>query len=703
MSRIRILPEAVANQIAAGEVVERPASVVKELLENALDAGARSIRIEVEAGGKRLIRVTDDGSGMAHDDALLAFERHATSKLRTANDLLSIATLGFRGEALPSIASVSRLVLETRTAEEEQGTRIEFGGGKLFSVKPAGVPTGTTITVSDLFYSVPARRKFLKSETTELGHIASLVTHYALAHPDRQFILKTPSQEILNVSPAVDRVPGSNAESSAGSSSDIPANGDGAPAKEPQGIPGLAERVYQLFGRAALDELLEIPPTCGPVRAAITEQQLEESERSSLLTVSGFASRPHVQRPNRNGIYVFVNRRLVRDRVLLHAIHEAYRNILPPPAFPAVLLFVDLPHVEVDVNVHPAKVEVRFRHSQFVHDFARDAIRNALTKARPIPSFPAGTAATAQLAAAAAGAGYGSYTPSLQAPLEPIAGVPRAVIPPMATPFDAAAPLVPYSDGGFELTGAPLQPEAQRLRFESGEAIGIGADPGQGPFANQIAEQFRRAAEMPAGAQLAEHPATAESLLDLKPLGQVNSSFIVAVNEEGLWIIDQHVAHERILFEQHLRARREGQMTGQRMLMPHIVELSPRQEVIFEQIAEELSANGFEVSPMGPRSVAIQATPAGISNADAEKLLLQILDGVERENQAISMDWLQSRIAATTACHAAIKVNMPLDQTKMEWLLAELANTDAPMSCPHGRPVVLRYSTREIERAFHRI
>ncbi|HUK32008.1 MAG TPA: DNA mismatch repair endonuclease MutL [Candidatus Acidoferrum sp.] len=703
MSKIRILPEAVANQIAAGEVVERPASVVKELLENALDAGARSIRIEVEAGGKRMIRVTDDGSGMAHDDALLAFERHATSKLRTANDLLSIATLGFRGEALPSIASVSRLVLETRTAEEEQGTRIEFGGGKLFGVKPAGVPTGTTITVSDLFYSVPARRKFLKSETTELGHIASLVTHYALAHPERQFVLKTPSQEILNVVPAVERTAESSAGSNADANPETSADAGGGAPKQAQGIPGLAERVYQLFGRAALDELLEIPPTSGPVRAAITEQELEESERSSLLTVSGFASRPQVQRPNRNGIYVFVNRRLVRDRVLLHAIHEAYRNILPPPAFPAVLLFVDLPHVEVDVNVHPAKVEVRFRHSQFVHDFARDAIRNALTKARPIPSFPVGTAAGAQIAAAAAGAGFGSYIPSQQAPLEPVPGLPRAVIPPMATPLDAAAATAPYSDGGFTLTEAPLQPEAQRLRFESGEAIGIGGDSSEGPFTNQIAEQFRRAAAEPASVQIAERPATAESLLDLKPLGQVNSSFIVAVNEEGLWIIDQHVAHERILFEQHLRARREGQMTGQRMLMPHIVELSPRQEVIFEQIAEELSANGFEVSPMGPRSVAIQATPAGISSADAEKLLVQILDGVERENQAISMDWLQSRIAATTACHAAIKVNMPLDQTKMEWLLAELAKTEAPMACPHGRPVVLRYSTREIERAFHRI
>src|ERR1700689_2667981 len=241
MSQIRILAENVANRIAAGEVVERPASVAKELLENALDAGARGIRIEVESGGKRLIRVTDDGSGMNHDDALLAFERHATSKLRTTDDLLSIATLGFRGEALPSIASVSRLVLETRTPEEEQGTRVEFAGGKLIGVKPAGVPPGTSLSVSDIFYCVPARRKFLKSETTELGHIASLVTHYALAHPDRQFLLKTPTQEILNCSP----------------------------------VEKLADRVYQIFGRQALDELMEIPPNEGPVRSAITEPQLD--------------------------------------------------------------------------------------------------------------------------------------------------------------------------------------------------------------------------------------------------------------------------------------------------------------------------------------------------------------------------------------------------------------------------------------------
>jgi DNA mismatch repair protein MutL len=258
MTRIRILPEHVANKIAAGEVVERPASVVKELLENALDAGARSIRVELESGGKRMIRVIDDGCGMMHDDALLAFERHATSKLRTADDLLSISTLGFRGEALPSIASVSRLLLQTRAAEDEEGTRVEFAGGKLVGVKPEGLPLGTTISVADLFYCVPARRNFLKSETTELGHIASLVTHYALANPGKQFILTTPTQEIINCPPAEK----------------------------------LADRVYQLFGRQALEELVEIPAASAPFRAAITEPELDPEEEKSSLTVTGFTSRP---------------------------------------------------------------------------------------------------------------------------------------------------------------------------------------------------------------------------------------------------------------------------------------------------------------------------------------------------------------------------------------------------------------------------
>src|SRR5438445_3137637 len=661
MSRIRILPETVANKIAAGEVVERPASVVKELLENALDAGAKNVRVEVEAGGKRMIRVIDEGHGMSHDDALLAFERHATSKLRTVDDLLSIATLGFRGEALPTIAAVSRLLLETRDASEAEGTRVEFAGGKLVGVKPAGVPAGTTVSVADIFYCVPARRKFLKSDTTELGHIASLVTHYALANPAKQFILTTPTQEIINCAPTEK----------------------------------LTDRVYQLFGKQALDELVEIPTVSAPFRAAITEPELEPEEEKATLTVTGFTSRPEVQRLNRNGIYIFVNRRLVRDRLILHAIHEAYRNILPPAVFPATLLFLEMPYDEVDVNVHPAKIEVRFRRSQFVHDFVRDAIRQALMGVRPIASFATATAAGASLPV---GTGNGTLSGGITpAPVE--SGVPRAILPPMeevGVGSGVGSDFVP--GGGFDLTGAPMRPVEQRIPFTSGTTFGAAVAPAQ------LSAEGNWAANL--AAPNADAPATLprpEQIADLKPLGQVSASFIIAVNAEGLWIVDQHVAHERVLFEQHLEARRAGKIEAQRMLMPLVIELSPRQIVTIERIAEELGANGFEVELMGPKSVAIQAVPAGVAAPDAEKLLREILDGIERENAAISIETLQAKIAASTACHAAIKVNMPLEPSKMEWLLDALARTDCPMSCPHGRPVVLRYSVREIEKAFHRI
>ena len=669
MSRIRILPEAVANKIAAGEVVERPASVVKELLENALDAGARTVRIETEAGGKRMIRVIDDGHGMTHDDALLAFERHATSKLKTADDLLSIATLGFRGEALPTIASVSRLLLESRDPSEAEGTRVEFANGKLVGVKPAGLPAGTTISVADLFFSVPARRKFLKSDTTELGHIASLVTHYALANPDKQFVLTTPTQTII----------------------------DCAPAEK------LADRVYQLFGRQALDELVEVPAFSAPFRAAISEPPLDHEEEKATLTITGFTSRPEIQRTNNSGIYIFVNKRLVRDKLILHAIHEAYRNIHPHAISPATLLFLEMPYDEVDVNVHPKKIEVRFRRSQFVHDAVRDAIRQALVQARPIASFAVatGAAATSQVNPA----GWNAQPSSLRAvtPAPAQSGIPRAIIPPMqevAIGSGAGSEYGVGPDGGFDLSSVPLKPVEQRFAFEPGSSFGNDAPSVAAPISSTPSWMGNLAGPTGDAPASLPHP---DQIADLKPLGQVSASFIIAVNGQGLWIVDQHVAHERVLFEQHLEARRSGKVESQRMLMPMIVELSPRQIVIFGKIAEELVANGFEVEPMGPKSFAIQAVPAGIVASDAEKLLTEILDGIERENAAISIDTLQAKIAASTACHAAIKVNMPLDHTKMEWLLAALAKTDCPMSCPHGRPVVLRYSVKEIERAFQRI
>src|SRR5262252_9082287 len=335
MGRIHVLSEHVANKIAAGEVVERPASVLKELLENSLDAGATRIKVQIEGGGKKLIQVTDDGCGMVRDDALLAFERHATSKIKDAEDLLSVATLGFRGEALPSIASVSRLRLETRAPEEASGTVVEINGGKIFKVEEAGLPAGTSITLRDLFFNTPARKKFLKSESTELSHIASLVTHYALAHPAKHFELHSPSNAMLVAPP----------------------------------VGGHSERVYQVFGKDVLEQLLPIAALQPLERIGLpqpppwrhVEAEVEQPKEPGELRLHGFVSKPEIQKLNRNSIYIFVNGRLIRDRLVQHALTDAYRNIIPPTVYPVVLLFLELPVGEVDVNVHPSKTEVRFR------------------------------------------------------------------------------------------------------------------------------------------------------------------------------------------------------------------------------------------------------------------------------------------------------------------------------------------------------
>jgi DNA mismatch repair protein MutL len=366
MGRIRILSDQVANQIAAGEVVDRPASVVKELLENALDAGANRIRIEVEAGGRKLIRIADDGQGMNRDDALLAFERHATSKLRTADELLSIATLGFRGEALPSIASVARVLLDTATGDEPSGTHLEIAGGKIHHVDDAALPRGTTISVSDLFFNTPARRKFLRAESTELSHVTALVTHYALAHPEKHFELLSASHTLVSAPP----------------------------------VSRPAERIYQIFGKETLSQLLPVSAETQLDRSGLPEPPPWKRDPDGptripgALRLSGFYSKPELQKLNRNSIYIFVNKRLIRDRLLLHAISEAYRNIIPPTSYPVVLLFLEMPPEEVDVNVHPAKTEVRFRQQSLIHDFVRDSLRNALIAARPVAGFKAALASS---------------------------------------------------------------------------------------------------------------------------------------------------------------------------------------------------------------------------------------------------------------------------------------------------------------------
>src|SRR6185369_8695305 len=364
MGRIHVLSEHVANKIAAGEVVERPASVVKELLENALDAGATRIRVNIEAGGKKLIQVIDNGCGMYRDDAMLAFERHATSKLKNPEDLLSIATLGFRGEALPSIASVSRVRLETRAAQEDSGTVMEIAGGKILGIEEAGLPYGTSMTIRDLFFNIPARKKFLNAETTELAHIASLVTHYALAHPDKHWELHNTTNAMLVAAP----------------------------------VASYGDRIYQVFGKDTLEQLIPLAATIPLERIGLPQpppwikkkyedEEAPQEPATGELRAHGFISKPEVQKLNRNSIYIFVNDRLIRDRLILHAISEAYRNIIPPTVFPVVLLFLEMPFVEVDVNVHPSKTEVRFRQQSFIHDFVRDTVRAALMKARPAPMF----------------------------------------------------------------------------------------------------------------------------------------------------------------------------------------------------------------------------------------------------------------------------------------------------------------------------
>jgi DNA mismatch repair protein MutL len=661
MGRIRILPDQVANKIAAGEVVERPASVVKELLENSLDAGSTEVRVEVESGGRRLIRIADDGCGMLRDDALLAFERHATSKLRDVKDLLSISTLGFRGEALPSIASVSRLLLETRSEEETTGTRIEIAGGKMLRCEETALGRGTVITVRDLFYNVPARRKFLRTEPTELGHIASLVTHYSLAHPSKTFHLSTGPTELLNVTP----------------------------------VDTMQERVYQVFGSQVLDDLVEIglrekeilmPQPSAPPSEAIAEYRREPDEPPTrVFRLSGFFSRPQVQKANRNSIYIFVNGRLIRDRLLLHAISSAYHNLMPASAYPFALLFLECDAEEVDVNVHPSKTEVRFRHGSFVHDFVRDTLRERLMESRPAPSFsPAPRAASASSAQPAAGLPYSEFSQMLEN--EPSANA----------SFVEPAPSADLALPTFSLR--PTAPPALRLDFS---APPLEVTPGPPP-SGKLMRRLDAHGEFPADA-LPPAETSLTSLTDLRPLGQIHESFIIAAGHDGLWIIDQHVAHERILFEQVMKQRAAGRVEMQRLLMPLMLQLTPEQQIDYARIADELHAAGFETEPFGNRTIAVKAAPAAIGAADLEKVLFEILEIAEGELRGASLDDLRRNICASIACRAAIKINMRLDAAKMEWLLKALAATDCPMSCPHGRPIALHYSTREVLKAFHRI
>jgi DNA mismatch repair protein MutL len=516
----------------------------------------------------------------------------------------------------------------------------------LRDVKEVAWEVGTRLEVRDLFYNTPARRKFLKSESTELGHIAGLVTHYALAHPDKSFRLVSLSNEILNVSP----------------------------------VSSLRERVYQVMGAQTLEQLMEIAPVERRMTLAAAPDSEEESTSAAapLVRVFGFTSRPEVHKLNRNNIYFFVNRRLVRDRLILHAITEAYRNILPSSVFPVALIFLELPAMEVDVNVHPSKTEVRFRQSGFIHDLVRDSLRQALLATRPVAAFP--------IAKSSRGIALDNEAAEVAEKLEeePAASQDAKLF--HRTTLSPSASARP-----FRLSGFQPEPRTDRLPLEAALSPYAPAMPGS-EAVSPACEAFSSAIVEPG-----------ELPVDLQPLGQVQESFIVATNPAGLWVVDQHAAHERVLFDLHVRNRQEKKVSVQRLLMPVILELRVEQQVTYQEIADELAANGFEVEPFGQRTIAIKAAPAETRADEVGDLMREILDNARQEGRTVSLDVLRNKIAALVSCHAAIKVNMSLDKNKMDWLLQTLAKTECPMTCPHGRPTVLRYGMKDLQKAFKRI
>ena len=583
MGKITRLPADLANQIAAGEVVERPASIVKELVENAIDAGATRVSIHVELGGKKQVRVDDDGDGMEPEDARLAIERHATSKIRRADDLAAIVTMGFRGEALPSIASVSHFTLRSRARGLQSGTEIRVNGGAVASVAEVGAPEGTRVEVNDVFYNLPARRKFLKSDGAESAQVSRVVTQLALANPSIGFTLTSAGRIVLQCPPSI----------------------------------SMRDRLFQLYGERA--DLLEVRKEAGGIR------------------LTGFVAALADQGPTRGPQNVFVNRRIVKDRTIAHAIIDAYSMASIKERSPEVHLFLEMAPDAVDVNVHPTKAEVRFREQSLVHEVVRRALMDAL--------------------------GQGGV-PQLQLRPE-VAAAPQ--------PSTLSLPGV-VSSGVYPNRWVP---ENVRLK----------------PAATNVEEP----------APSSEPRVPSHDIRPMIPLGQFRDTFIVAIDDEGIAIIDQHVAHERVLFERVMERLTTGTLESQRLLLPMIVDVSVTEHDCLVARGAELRQFGFEIESFGGSSLNVTAVPALLDANDCATALLALAHDLEGLDRGAKVQEALQRIAATTACHAAVKANYPLSYEKMTHILDELRATAYSTVCPHGRPVMLRLTKREIEKNFERI
>ncbi|MDQ3322570.1 MAG: DNA mismatch repair endonuclease MutL [Acidobacteriota bacterium] len=688
MNKIKILSDNLANQIAAGEVVERPASVVKELVENSLDAGAKRIQIDIELGGRRLMRVSDDGEGMFRDDAVLAFERHATSKIKTLEDLSRIETLGFRGEALASIASVARVELVTKIEEGAAAIRVYIEGGKLRDVKDAARTRGTTISVRDLFFNTPARRKFMRSEATENYHLTNIVTHYALANAEIAFVLTSNGRDVLRLSPAKD----------------------------------LRERAYQIFGANMIESLL-------PVGGG----------REFVAKINGFVSAPRERRTTRDGQYFFINGRFVRDKIIAGGLLEGFRSVLPHGVYPVAFLFLDIPLEEIDVNVHPAKTEVRFRRSEAVKEVIAEAIRKSLTNAgilreeivnlhngqnQNTQSFESQTIAANNPNFSAQA--QGDYQPKIDFAVEDSAAIQsfESIVEKSVEPECAANEIstenpitnfeIPVSSDEFEQTAETRTTESESRVMSYGlqekenqsqifidEQILETKDQRPKPenqiTTNQVLPPFDSGEKIPKSIEV-ENLSSSK----IRPIGQLHESYIIAVDDEGMLLIDQHVAHERILFDKFRRKETERAIQSQNLLLPETFDLTPAQAVAFSEIEEELENCGFGLMRLSGRTIAIKSVPTDLPPSEARNLLAEILDTIERDKRGGAKATLRDDIAASLACKAAVKVNMKLTPEKMQWLIDKLLTTSSPTTCPHGRPVILRLTMKDIERGFHR-
>jgi DNA mismatch repair protein MutL len=719
MNKIKILPEILANQIAAGEVVERPASVVKELIENSLDAGAKRIKVEIESGGRRLMRVSDDGCGMSREDAITCFERHATSKIRTLEDLSRIQTLGFRGEALASIASVAKVELITKAEEDEVATRVLIEGGRLIDVNQAARPIGTTVTVRDLFFNTPARRKFMRAEATENYHLTAVLQHYALAYPEVSFVLINQGREVLNLAPAKN----------------------------------LKERIFQIFGAELVENLLPV-----------------EGGNEFLAKVSGFISAPHERRSGRDYQFFFVNRRFVRDRILQSAVSEAFRSVLPQGTYPVAFVFLQVPYEEIDVNVHPAKIEVRFRRAEAVKETVTQVIRQSLslfknliepketegldtkrTEAKVLSiskNFQAFESQSFQLFKESPNLLYAlytsktSFTEESEKPSETLVSSSdfeqiaisrrenledteqlrnvEISISEQHQPIEKKEAIFSESSGGIEISCQQESNKRMQTAQENSESVISAVEQVQKeiiletpPALNLANATASATAVEPMQGFKVPLPSVANKLKQIEPerlqagkivpLGQIRDSYIVAVDDQGLLLIDQHVAHERILFEKFRKSRTRIEI--QNLLIPETVDLSPAEMEIFASIEEELERFGFRVMRLSGRTVAIKAVPADVPPSEVRSLFLELLSAASSEESPKATAFrenLMNEIAARMACKAAVKVNMKLTVEKMQWLIENLLVADSPATCPHGRPIILRLTIKDIERGFHR-